>query len=318
MRQENSTCCWSDRQKYRLCAATNSGSVKLSASETLLLRTPVLVRWSLWKLQSETPPLSLSFTESPEMGRWHVGLCQWAHPLFMCPMLERTKWTHVEDIVACIGDYRRGLDLWMNLLSIYAHDSELQAITAPPLKSTNHKSTQHPLSLFEAAVSSAVPWQRLITMEILQLHALKFALDRLPYRTDLLAPIAFKITPRHGPRRNSASIVARRFFAAGTCLPSRYLKSLWYFRLSRGHLMATALHATVSCLPVPIIISGIDEQIPINFSTKCKIVVSKASATTSGNERVSDSWIWKSYNIKIELIEIPKVSKIRRVLSLGI
>jgi hypothetical protein len=36
----------------------------------------------------------------------------------------------------------------MDLLTTYTHDSELQAITAPPLISTIHKSPQHPLSLF--------------------------------------------------------------------------------------------------------------------------------------------------------------------------
>jgi hypothetical protein len=37
-------------------------------------------------------------------------------------------------------DYRRGLDCWMDLLITYTHDSELQAITAPPLISIIHKS----------------------------------------------------------------------------------------------------------------------------------------------------------------------------------
>jgi hypothetical protein len=62
--------------------------------------------------------------------------------------------------------------------------------------STIHKSSQHPLSLFQPAVSSpAVPWQWLLTVEILQLHTLKFCLNggslptatfphRLLYRTD--------------------------------------------------------------------------------------------------------------------------------------
>jgi hypothetical protein len=40
------------------------------------------------------------------------------------------------------------------------------------------------LSLFQHVVSSpAVPWQRLLTVEILQLRALKSSLHRLPYRT---------------------------------------------------------------------------------------------------------------------------------------
>jgi hypothetical protein len=43
-------------------------------------------------------------------------------------------------------DYRRGLDWRMDLLSTYTHDSELQelqAIPAPPLISTIHKSPQY-------------------------------------------------------------------------------------------------------------------------------------------------------------------------------
>jgi hypothetical protein len=53
-------------------------------------------------------------------------------------------------IVTYWGDYRRGLDEGMDLLTIYTHDSELQTITAPPISSTIHKSPQHPLSLFPA------------------------------------------------------------------------------------------------------------------------------------------------------------------------
>jgi hypothetical protein len=72
-------------------------------------------------------------------------------------------------------DYRRGLDWPMDLLTTYTHDSELQAIAAPPLIFTFHKSPQHPLSLFQPAVASpAVLWQRLLTVEIRQPHALRF------------------------------------------------------------------------------------------------------------------------------------------------
>jgi hypothetical protein len=75
---------------------------------------------------------------------------------------------------------REGLDWWMDLLTTYTHDSELQAITAPPLISTIHKSPQHLLSLFQPAVSSsAIPWQRFLTVEILQLHALRSSIHRL-------------------------------------------------------------------------------------------------------------------------------------------
>jgi hypothetical protein len=52
-------------------------------------------------------------------------------------------------------------------------------------------------------------WKRLLTLEILQLHALRSSLHRFPYRTlselttPLVAPIVFRITPLHGPRRNT-------------------------------------------------------------------------------------------------------------------
>jgi hypothetical protein len=47
-------------------------------------------------------------------------------------------------------DYRRGFDWWIDLLTTYTHDSDLQTITAPLLISTIHKSLQHPLSLLPA------------------------------------------------------------------------------------------------------------------------------------------------------------------------
>jgi hypothetical protein len=78
------------------------------------------------------------------------------------------------------------MDLQMDLLTSYTHDSELQAVTAPPLISTINKSQQHPLSCFQHAVSSlAVPWQRLLTVEILQLHALRCSCHSRPCRTQL-------------------------------------------------------------------------------------------------------------------------------------
>jgi hypothetical protein len=91
---------------------------------------------------------------------------------------------HCVYIVNVYGDYRRGLDWWMHLLSTYTHDSELQAITATSLICTLYKSLQHPLSLFQPAVSSpAAPWQRLLTVEILQLQELRSYLHNIPYRT---------------------------------------------------------------------------------------------------------------------------------------
>jgi hypothetical protein len=57
---------------------------------------------------------------------------------------------------AAWSGYIRGFGL--DLLATYTHDWELEAITAPPLISTIHKSPQNPLSLFQPAVPSpAVP-----------------------------------------------------------------------------------------------------------------------------------------------------------------
>jgi hypothetical protein len=94
-----------------------------------------------------------------------------------------TKYCHV--FRDC--DYRWGMDWWMSLLTTYTHDSELQVITVLLLISTLHKSPQHLPSLFQPAVSSlSISWQRLLTVEILQLHMLRSSCHRLPCRTRLL------------------------------------------------------------------------------------------------------------------------------------
>jgi hypothetical protein len=127
-------------------------------------------------------------------------------------------------------------------LTTYTHDSELQAITAPPLISTR-KLTQHPLSLFQPAVSSQPFPGNGLTVEVLQLHALKSPFPRLPYRNDQPCPL---LTSRHGShRRHASSIVAFVSVAAGKCLPSRCPELPYYIRLSRCHFIATALHATI-------------------------------------------------------------------------
>jgi hypothetical protein len=67
-------------------------------------------------------------------------------------------------------DYRRGLDSWPDLLITCIHHTKLQIITALSLI-TLYKS-QHTLSSFQSSVSSpAGPYQRLLTVEILQVPA---------------------------------------------------------------------------------------------------------------------------------------------------
>jgi hypothetical protein len=67
---------------------------------------------------------------------------------------------------------------------------------------------------------------------------LKSSLHRLSYRIDLVTPVVFKITPRHGPRTNTPLpevIIAPRFFDLETCLPSRCLgTSLVYSSISQS------------------------------------------------------------------------------------
>jgi hypothetical protein len=72
----------------------------------------------------------------------------------------------------------------MDLLTTYAHSSALQAITELSLIPTIYKSLQYALSILQPAVSSsAVTWQRLLTVVIIELYALKFHPHSLPYRT---------------------------------------------------------------------------------------------------------------------------------------
>jgi hypothetical protein len=45
--------------------------------------------------------------------------------------------------IVCVCDYRQGLDWWMDLLTTYTHNPQLQAVTvAPPISTIpNHNST---------------------------------------------------------------------------------------------------------------------------------------------------------------------------------
>jgi hypothetical protein len=68
------------------------------------------------------------------------------------------------------------------LLTTCTHHSELQGITALLLTATFYSSLDHPLRLFHPAVSSSdVPWQRLLTAEVLQLPALRSFLRRFSF-----------------------------------------------------------------------------------------------------------------------------------------
>jgi hypothetical protein len=156
----------------------------------------------------------------------------------------------------------RVLDWILDLLTTYTHDLELQVITVPLLISTIHKSPQHPLNLFQCAVSSpAIPWQWLLTVEILQLHMLKSSLNdssfltasfphRLPYWTDLVTPVAILIMPQHGPDRNTPFPTVPPLLHVDLLLQERVYQAIaqkwpWYICSSCSRCIAMALHASI-------------------------------------------------------------------------
>jgi hypothetical protein len=89
----------------------------------------------------------------------------------------------------------------------------------------NSQITTVPSKFLQPAMSSsAIPWQRLLTMEILQLHALSFCLHRLPCRNQLTgrpSSLLYNFSAWTAlPVSNSKSIVVCVFVSAETCLPS--------------------------------------------------------------------------------------------------
>jgi hypothetical protein len=72
------------------------------------------------------------------------------------------------------------------------HNSQITTATAKPFPA--------------CCVFTSRSLAKALTVEIFQLHALKSSLDRLPYWTDLVAPVIFLITSRHGSLRKHCFI----------------------------------------------------------------------------------------------------------------
>jgi hypothetical protein len=89
-----------------------------------------------------------------------------------------------------------------------------------------HKSSQHPLRHFQPAI----PCQRVLTVDILQLHALKSSLHRLPYRTK---SVRVKLMLRPTVRSASPSWNKARIWGLRT--------DLYYCQTVAGLLMWGAL-----------------------------------------------------------------------------
>jgi hypothetical protein len=115
----------------------------------------------------------------------------------------------------------RVLDWILDLLTTYTHNLELQVITAPSLISTLYSSLEHTVSCSQSGTR-----RFLVTASnkgYTSVSGLKSSLNRgslppasylhrLPYRTDLVAPVVFLITPRHGLCRQHCSFLyANRF-----------------------------------------------------------------------------------------------------------
>jgi hypothetical protein len=71
----------------------------------------------------------------------------------------------------------------------------------------------------------------------------------LSHRTDLVAPTV-KITPRHGPPRNTPFRTVPLLLRVDSLLPERLYRDAaskchWYIRLPRGRRLLMALHGTI-------------------------------------------------------------------------
>jgi hypothetical protein len=137
------------------------------------------------------------------------------------------------------------------LVNGYIDDLYIRHVSTSNCRATanlhNSQITTSPSKFFQPAVSSpAFPQQRLLTVEILQLHTIRSSLNSLPCRTIFNSLCPLLITSRHGPhRKHSSSIVSFVPVATGTCLLSRCPETALYIYLSRGRCVATAVHATV-------------------------------------------------------------------------
>jgi hypothetical protein len=120
------------------------------------------------------------------------------------------------------------LDRILDLLTTYTHDSELKAITAPPLITTAPAKLLQACYVFTirslvtasncrdsstSALKSFLNGGSLPTVHCL--HTLTYRthfqlttgsfLHSLPYKTDFASSVVFLITPRYGPRRHHRS-----------------------------------------------------------------------------------------------------------------
>jgi hypothetical protein len=133
-------------------------------------------------------------------------------------------------------------------------------LTAISLSSTLHKSPQHLLSFFQPAVSwPTVPWQRLLTVEIFQLHALRSSVTAA--RVELLSTINSTVAPsllslpcRNGCPNSPFLLLISADRVDNTPFPPLHMimfrsSEVANRRFGRHRCSGTAFHASVSlCL----------------------------------------------------------------------
>jgi hypothetical protein len=157
-------------------------------------------------------------------------------------------------VVCGVCNCRRGMDWWESIyLTTYTRHSELQVITPLSLISTLYESLHAKSStaccVFTSRSLATASNSGYSSTSRAQVRSLLSLTYRTQLLTDWLAPIVFVTSPLHRLSRKHPSIVACVFIAAGTCLPIRCLETSYitslFIRLSRGHCIATAVHATV-------------------------------------------------------------------------
>jgi hypothetical protein len=154
-----------------------------------------------------------------------------------------------------LGWVQTGFGLVKGLLTIYTHDSELQAITAPPLIATIHKSPQHPISHFQPAVFTSRSLATAYNSRDSFASSAQVLSSQPPVQNSLSnnsqLTLFMLITSRQGPRRNhSSSIVASNCCIINNLLPSNgnvFAEPLpRNGRCLQNHRLATGLYATIS------------------------------------------------------------------------
>jgi hypothetical protein len=103
--------------------------------------------------------------------------------------------------------------------------------------------------------SPAVPWKRLLTLKILQLHALMFYLHSLPYtnQTNWTKPQTSRLqhlgtdhveTSRFHCYSQTVGLLRICCLATGTCLPSRCPETVAVYRVTAYQRVCTPYYVT--------------------------------------------------------------------------